>query len=68
MPPGWKSPFKVNLYQVVVEPTSGGAPHFVGPAMDQEAAGNFRDAIEAKIKAGAEKHWSNPMLIPVKTV
>ena len=66
-PKGWKSPFRVPLYQVLVEPTDGSGPMVVGPAMLHDAAAQFRDAIAAQIKAGTETTWSNPTLINVKT-
>lgn len=66
-PKGWKSPFRVPLYQVLVERTDGGAPQVVGPAMLHDAAAHFRDAIAAQIKQGNERDWSNPTLINVKT-
>ena len=65
MPKGWKSPLKAPLYQVVVERTADGLPEIVGPAMLEDYANMFAGAILAKIKAGHEKHWSNPTVIRV---
>lgn len=66
MPKGWKSPFKVPLYQVLVQPTHGGPPILVGPAMSLEAIGELHDAIKKNILLGREKNWSNPTLVCVK--
>jgi hypothetical protein len=63
MPKGWKSPLRAPLYLVVVERTADGAHQAVGPAMLKDYADLFAGAISDQIKAGAEKHWSNPTVI-----
>ncbi len=66
MPKGWKSPFRVDLYQVVVDQTNGKGPLVVGPAILKDDADRFCEAIKLNIKAGAERQWSNPTVLQVK--
>jgi len=66
MPKGWKSPFKVDLYQVVVERTEDGRVLPVGPMATKEVLGPFKDAIAQSIKTGMETRWSNPQMLLVK--
>ena len=65
-PKGWKSPFRVELYQVIVERTDGRGHQAVGPALLHDHAAAFCDAIKTQIKAGHERDWSNPTLLQVK--
>ena len=66
MPKGWKSPFRVELFQVVVDLTKTGEQQLVGPKVDKETAGELCETIKSMIKAGHERKYSNPRVIKVK--
>jgi hypothetical protein len=65
-PAGWKSPFAAPLYQVLVEPTDGGPPMFVGPAVSRDVAEELCSVIKTMIRKGFEKTWANPEVKQVK--
>lgn len=54
---------KQTLYQVQV--LQQGKPTPVGPRMLKPMAEKFADTITAQIKKGAEKHWREPIVVPV---
>jgi hypothetical protein len=66
IPPEWKNPLRVDLYQCVVEPTDGRPPMFVGPALEQGAIDEFVAAIKDQIARGNEREWSNPTALLVR--
>jgi hypothetical protein len=68
MPAGWKSPFRQEMYQLVVQRTKGGQPCFFGPAMGKDAIGQFRDAIVKQIALGNEKDIAEPTIIRVPSL
>lgn len=56
----------VTLCQVCVEPTNGGPPMFVGPAMIKPIADEFCAAIKGQIERGFETEWSNPHVLTIR--
>ena len=55
---------KPALYQVVVlDRRNGNQETRVGPKMQHEFAAMFCDAIEKQIKSGAEKQWTDPIVL-----
>ncbi len=63
---GARDAMRSDLYQVMVTVVATGERRLVMPAVMEEAAGMFCEAIQKKIATGREREWADPvvMLVP----